>query len=122
MTDEARIAERMLMVEQYDLAVTGAGPAGLFCAIHAADGCRVLVLEKNTKPGVKILLAGSGQCNLTHDGEIREFVTHYGDHGKFLKPALMSFTNRDLVAFFRERGLTITTDENGKMLDRKSVV
>jgi hypothetical protein len=106
----------MQMVEQYDLAVTGAGPAGLFCAIHAAaDGCRVLVLEKNAKPGVKILLAGSGQCNLTHDGDIREFVTHYGDHGKFLKPALMSFTNRDLVAFFRERGLTITTDENGKM-------
>ena len=103
-------------MEKSDVVVIGAGPAGLFCAIHAAaDGCRVIVLEKNVKPGAKLLLAGSGQCNLTHDGEIREFTTHYGDHGKFLKPALMSFTNRNLAVFFRNRGLAIVTEENGKM-------
>lgn len=103
-------------MEKSDVVVIGAGPAGLFCAIHTAtDDCRVIVLEKNPKPGAKLLLAGSGQCNLTHDGEIREFVTHYGDQGKFLKPALMSFTNRDLAGFFRDRGLAIVTEENGKM-------
>lgn len=103
-------------MEKSDVVVIGAGPAGLFCAIHTAtDACRVIVLEKNPKPGAKLLLAGSGQCNLTHDGEIREFVTHYGDHGKFLKPALMSFTNRDLAGFFRDRGLAIETEEDGKM-------
>ncbi|MGA2121909.1 MAG: NAD(P)/FAD-dependent oxidoreductase [Methanoregula sp.] len=101
---------------QCDVVIIGAGPAGLFCAIHAANtGSRVLVLEKNSQPGAKLLLAGSGQCNLTHDGETREFVTHYGGHGKFLKPALMSFTNRDLVDFFGDRGLAMMTDENGKM-------
>ena len=100
----------------YDVVITGAGPAGLFCAIHAAaPGRRVLVLEKNQQPGAKLLLAGSGQCNLTHDGEIREFVTHYGDHGKFVKPALMSFTNKALTGFFRDRGLAMVTDENGKI-------
>jgi predicted Rossmann fold flavoprotein len=99
-----------------DVAVIGAGPAGLFCAIHAAAaGCHVLIFEKNTKPGIKLLLTGSGQCNLTHDGEIREFVTHYGDHGKFVKPALMSFTNRDLMAFFHQRGLSLATEGNGKV-------
>jgi predicted Rossmann fold flavoprotein len=99
-----------------DVVVIGAGPAGLFCAAHAAAaGCRVLVLEKNARPGAKLLLAGSGQCNLTHDGGIHEFVTHYGDHGKFMKPALMSFTNRDLMAFFRERGLATVAEENGKV-------
>lgn len=99
-----------------DVVVIGAGPAGLFCAIHAAGaGSRVLVLEKNPEPGAKLLLAGSGQCNLTHGGEVREFVTHYGDHGKFVKPALMSFTNRNLVAFFEERGLAMVTEESGKI-------
>ncbi|MCK9631888.1 MAG: NAD(P)/FAD-dependent oxidoreductase [Methanoregula sp.] len=99
-----------------DVVVAGAGPAGLFCAIHAAGaGCRVLLLEKNEKPGAKLLLAGSGQCNLTHDGEIREFVTHYGDHGRFVKPALMSFTNRDLVTFFESRGLAMMTEDSGKV-------
>ena len=99
-----------------DVVVIGAGPAGLSCAIHtAAVGCRVLILEKNPKPGAKLLLAGSGQCNLTHDGEIREFLTHYGDHGKFLKPSLMSFSNKDLMGFFRKRGLAMMTEENGKI-------
>ncbi|MFA4861120.1 NAD(P)/FAD-dependent oxidoreductase [Methanoregula sp.] len=99
-----------------DIVVAGAGPAGLFCAIQAAAaGLRVLVLEKNPQPGAKLLLAGSGQCNITHNGEIREFINHYGDHGKFLKPALLSFTNRDLIAFFQERGLSVMTEENGKI-------
>ena len=103
-------------MEEPECIVIGAGPAGLFCAIHAAAiGCRVLLLEKNARPGAKLLLAGSGQCNITHDGEIRDFVTHYGDHGKFLKPAIMSFTNRDLTCFFRDRGLAMITEENGKI-------
>lgn len=99
-----------------DRVIIGAGPAGLFCAIHAAAaGARVLLLEKNPEPGAKLLLAGTGQCNLTHDGDIREFVTHYGDHGKFIKPALMSCPNRQLMDFFRERGLALMTEENGKV-------
>ncbi|MFA5268891.1 MAG: NAD(P)/FAD-dependent oxidoreductase [Methanoregula sp.] len=99
-----------------DVVVIGAGPAGLFCAIHAAtDRCRVHLLEKNPEPGAKLLLAGSGQCNLTHDGEIREFITHYGDHGKFVKPALMAFTNKNLMEFFHERCLAMMTEENGKI-------
>ncbi|WP_321507772.1 NAD(P)/FAD-dependent oxidoreductase [uncultured Methanoregula sp.] len=103
-------------MENAECIVIGAGPAGLFSAIHAAAaGCRVLVLEKNAEPGAKLLLSGSGQCNLTHDGEIREFLTHYGDHGKFLKPTLLSFTNRNLIDFFESRGLPLMTEENGKI-------
>ena len=99
-----------------DVAVVGAGPAGLFCAIHAAAaGCRVQLFEKNANPGAKLLLAGSGHCNITHDGEIRDFVIHYGDHGKFMKPALLSFTNRELMEFFTKRGLAMQTEEDGKV-------
>jgi predicted Rossmann fold flavoprotein len=106
-------------MEESDIVVIGAGPSGLFCAIHAAaDGCRVLLFEKNIRPGAKILLAGSGQCNLTHDGDVRDFVTHYGPHGKFLRPALLSFTNKDLEFFFHDRGLALVTGENGKMFPR----
>lgn len=103
-------------MEKPDVVVIGAGPAGLCCAIHAAaDGCRVLVLEKNPGPGAKLLVSGTGQCNITHDGDIRDFFTHYGGHGKFLKPALLSFSNRDLMEFFRGRGLAMVTGENGKV-------
>jgi predicted Rossmann fold flavoprotein len=103
-------------MEQHDVVVIGAGPAGLFCAIHAAwPGHHVLLLEKNPDPGAKLLLSGSGQCNISHDGEIRDFLSHYGDHGKQVKPSLFGFTNRDLIEFFRKRGLSMMTEENGKV-------
>ncbi|MFA5348692.1 MAG: NAD(P)/FAD-dependent oxidoreductase [Methanoregula sp.] len=103
-------------MEQYDTIVIGAGPAGLSCAIHAAQpGRRILLLEKNRSPGNKLLLAGSGQCNFTHTGGIHDFLSHYGDHGKFLKPALFSFSNQALVGFFAAHGLCAETDANGKI-------
>jgi len=103
-------------MEQYDVVVIGAGPAGLFCALQAAvPGHRILLLEKNKNPGTKLLLSGSGQCNITHGGEIRDFLSHYGDHGKQVKPALFGFSNRDLISFFRERGLPMITEDNGKV-------
>ena len=106
-------------VEQHDCVVIGAGPAGLFCAIHAAvPGHRILLLEKNYYPGNKFLLAGSGQCNFTHAGDIRDFLSHYGDHGKFLKPALFSFSNQALIAFFAMHGVVAETDGNGKIFPK----
>jgi predicted Rossmann fold flavoprotein len=103
-------------MKQHDVAVIGAGPAGLSCAIHAAvPGRRILLLEKTPGPGNKLLLSGSGQCNFTHTGDIHDFLSHYGDHGKFLKPALFSFPNHALIAFFATRGLGTETDTNGKI-------
>jgi predicted Rossmann fold flavoprotein len=110
-------------MEKSDVLVIGAGPAGLFCAIHASrPGYRVIVLEKNAKPGAKLLLAGSGQCNITHTGDVPDFIRHYGDHGKFLRPALHTLTNVDLIVFFESRGLAMQEEENGKVfpVTRKS--
>lgn len=96
--------------------IIGAGPAGLFCGARlAGPGERVLVLEKNPGPGKKLGITGSGQCNITHDGEIREFLPHYGDHGRFLKPALFAFSNRDLIGFFTERGCPMQAEPGGKV-------
>ena len=51
-----------------------------------------------------------------------DFTRHYGDHGKFVKPALHALTNRDLMAFFESRGLAMQAEENGKVfpVTRKS--
>lgn len=123
MTPGTRILTRVQQMERYNVAVIGAGPAGLFCAIHAArPGCRIILLEKNPEPGAKLLLAGSGQCNITHTGDVQDFTRHYGVHGKFLRPALHALTNRDLIAFFESHGITMQAEENGKVfpVSRKS--
>jgi len=43
------------------------------------------------------------------------FLSHYGDNGRFIKPALLNFQNRDLVAFFSVRGLPVVTESGGKI-------
>ena len=103
-------------MEQYAVAIIGAGPAGLFCAIQAATlDFPVLLLEKNPHPGAKLRITGSGQCNITHGGEVTDFFCHYGGHGNFLKPAFLAFTNADMIQFFVERRCRMETDENGKV-------
>jgi len=96
--------------------VIGGGPAGLFCAIQTAGaGRRVVLLEKNAMPGAKLLLTGTGQCNITHTGAIRSFEAHYGKNGRFLRTALHGFSNDDLIRFFSGRGLAMAAEENGKV-------
>ena len=100
----------------YDLIIVGAGPSGLFCAINAMQkGKKILILEKKNSPGHKLLISGSGQCNITHDGDIQDFLDHYGDHGRFLRPALLGFTNSDLIAFFKAKGLEMIREKGDKI-------
>lgn len=105
-----------MRMEQDQVIIIGGGPAGLLCAATAAErGQQVLLLEKMPACGRKLLITGSGQCNLTHDGEINDFFSKYGDHGPFLRPSLRKFSNNDLAQWFTKRGLPLAADESGKV-------
>lgn len=100
----------------YDLIVIGGGPAGIFAAIYAAKkNMSVAIIEKKNNIGKKMLVAGSGKCNLTHQGEINYFLNRYGDHGKFLKNSLYNYKPEDLIDFIESKGLKMQALENGKI-------
>jgi predicted Rossmann fold flavoprotein len=100
----------------WDVIVVGAGAAGLMAAIRAAElGRRVLLLEKNRKPGVKILMSGGTRCNITQNTDNRGIVAAYGPPGKFLHSALAAFSVQDTIAFFEGEGVATKVEETGKI-------
>jgi hypothetical protein len=91
---------------RYGAIVIGAGAAGLLAAIRLAEfGRRTLLLEKNRKPGVKILISGGTRCNLTHDCDERGIVAAFGSAGKFLHSPLAALGPRELVGLFEAEGV-----------------
>lgn len=100
----------------YDVAVIGAGAAGLMAAERAASiGRRVVLLEKNRRPGVKILMSGGTRCNLTQATDRKGIVRAYGVQGKFLHSALAALSPQDLVALIEAEGVPTKIEETGKI-------
>ncbi|MDR1492220.1 MAG: aminoacetone oxidase family FAD-binding enzyme [Planctomycetaceae bacterium] len=99
----------------FNALVIGAGPAGLAAGIAAQRN--VCVLERRSVPGRKLLLSGSGQCNVTHGGTIANFLARYGNEKKsrFVKPALFAFDNQAVCRFFAQRGVPLAEREDGKI-------
>ena len=81
----------------------------------AANGSRVLLLEKMPQPGRKLAITGKGRCNLTNICEIREFIEHFGKNGRFLRQAFHHFFNRELIDFFIANGLETVTERGGRV-------
>jgi predicted Rossmann fold flavoprotein len=99
----------------YDLIIIGAGAAGLFAGASLPSPVSGLILEKKAAPGRKLLMTGSGQCNLTHGGSIKDFITHYGNNGAKIRPVLYRFNNLAVADFFEQRGVPLTEREDGKV-------
>lgn len=81
----------------YDTIVLGAGAAGLMCAMEAGKrGRSVLVLERATRIGKKILISGGGRCNFTNLHCQPENFLSANRH--FAKSALARYTPADFIA------------------------
>jgi hypothetical protein len=96
--------------------VVGAGAAGLMAAGRAAaDGAETVLLEKMDRPGVKLRITGQGRCNLTNTDPIRQTIEHFAAGGYFVRPALYSFSNDELRAFFERLGVPTEVQRGGRV-------
>lgn len=103
----------------YETIVIGAGAGGLFfgaaCPFSGGGAGRTLILEKTNRIGTKLLMSGSGQCNLTHGGSIKEFLSCYGQNGKRIRTVLYRHNNIELCEFMQELGIPTIEREDGKI-------
>lgn len=97
--------------------VVGAGAAGIFAALRAAElGATVDLLEKTNRIGTKILISGGGKCNLGHAGPMEEVLRAFRPHeARFIRPACYRLTNTAIIERFTSRGLEVYTRPNGRI-------
>ena len=102
--------------QSWDVIVIGGGAAGLMAAASSAQlGKRTLLLEKNRKFGVKILMSGGTRCNITHNTDVRGIVEAFGRNGKFLHSALSVMGPAECVELFNSLGVETKVEHTGKV-------
>ncbi|MCH4889900.1 aminoacetone oxidase family FAD-binding enzyme [Acidaminobacter sp. JC074] len=97
----------------WDVIIIGSGPAGLSAACDL-KGLKVLLIEKQDSIGMKLRLSGAGQCNLSHGGDIKAYDKHY-NKWRFVRHALMNYTNDELIHDMDKMGLKTFEREDGKI-------
>ena len=98
-----------------DIAIIGAGAAGMAAAITAAASGtnRVLLLERQSRVGKKLLATGNGRCNLSN---WNAGPSHYhGADGEFVRHALEAFPVQSTLDFFQTLGLYTVTEPGGRI-------
>ncbi|MDO5033627.1 MAG: aminoacetone oxidase family FAD-binding enzyme [Eubacteriales bacterium] len=103
----------------YDLIILGAGPAGLAAGLgaglkaqDAAYPARILILDKETQAGRKILASGNGRCNLSNRNPASDKYLSHASPGKdvWLDQLGHKFTSK----FFHQLGLAFKYDAEGR--------
>lgn len=99
-----------------DIAVIGAGAAGLFAAIFAGrtyPNQRIVALDGARRLGAKILVAGGGRCNVTHDTV--DESAYAGSSRNAIRKVLRRFDVPDTIRFFHELGVELKREDTGKL-------
>ncbi|MDD9900892.1 MAG: NAD(P)/FAD-dependent oxidoreductase [Alphaproteobacteria bacterium] len=100
--------------QSYDVAIIGAGAAGLFCAAEAGKrGRRVLLLDHAKKLAEKIRISGGGRCNFTNIHTRPDKFLSQNPH--FCKSALAQFTAADFVERVKKRGIPFHEKKLGQL-------
>ena len=99
-----------------DVAIVGAGAAGLATAIFARRADperRVIVLDGARRPGAKILVSGGGRCNVTNDTVAA--TDFWGGKPAIVRRVLKALPVPQTIAFFSELGVRLHEEADGKL-------
>jgi predicted Rossmann fold flavoprotein len=99
-----------------DIAIVGAGAAGLATAIFAArtnPSLKIVALESAARPGAKILVSGGSRCNVTN-AQVTE-RDFWGGRPAVIRRILRAFPADRAAAFFRDLGIALHEEADGKL-------
>lgn len=107
------------MTQNFEIVIVGGGAAGFFTAINIAEKnpkLKIAILERGAEVLTKVRISGGGRCNVTHACfNPNELVLNYPRGEKELKGPFNQFCTGDTVEWFENRGVTIKTEDDGRM-------
>lgn len=96
--------------------VIGGGPAGMMSAITSVEqGNQVILMEKMSSLGRKLLITGKGRCNITSSLDMDEFIKNTPGNGRFLYSCYQEFTNQDIIDFLKRQGLDVKEERGNRI-------
>lgn len=95
--------------------VIGGGPGGMMASIAASENNHVTLIDRNQKLGKKLFITGKGRCNVTNGKDISEFFDYITTNPHFLYSSLYTFTNKDVIDFFENRGIKLKEERGGRI-------
>ncbi len=96
-----------------NVCVIGGGAAGMLAALTAAEnGHRVLLLERQSRVGRKLLATGNGRCNLSN---YHVSPAHYHGGAGFCDFALSQFGVGETLQYFASLGLLTVSEASGRI-------
>ncbi|MCY0911017.1 NAD(P)/FAD-dependent oxidoreductase [Massilia antarctica] len=107
------------MAKQFDVAVIGAGAAGMMCAAVAAQrGKRVVLIDHAEKLAEKIRISGGGRCNFTNvNAAPQNFLS---DNPHFCKSALSRYTPQDFLTLVKKHRIGFHEKHRGQLFCNES--
>ncbi len=104
-------------VKIWDVAVIGGGPSGMMAAGRAAElGAMVILIEKNSNLGKKLLLTGGGRCNVTNaEFDTRKLLEKFKGNGKFLFSTFAQYGVKESLHFFNSRNMPTKVEAENRV-------
>ncbi|MDD7339231.1 MAG: NAD(P)/FAD-dependent oxidoreductase [Eubacteriales bacterium] len=104
------------MNKVYDVAIVGAGAAGLFTAVHCAKrGKSVILYDKNKYPGRKLRITGKGRCNICNYSDNDNILKNIVHNEKFMYSSLNNYSANDLIKFFNDNGVKTKVERGNRV-------
>jgi predicted Rossmann fold flavoprotein len=102
------------MTQEYDVAIIGAGAAGMMCAATAGQrGRKVVLIDHATRLAEKIRISGGGRCNFTnlHAGP----QNYLSQNPHFCKSALSRYTSQDFIGLVKRHRIAYHEKHKGQL-------
>ena len=100
------------------IVIIGGGPAGIMAAISAKTNYpnyEVIIIEKNSSLGKKLIITGKGRSNNTNCSDISKFIQNIPGNGMFLFSVFNNFDNRDIMKLLEDNGVKTKVERGNRV-------